>query len=268
MATRTETGTPLATKVAGASGTIEDVAANTGDFLCVVVAAQSTLAPISVAWGNRKMSKELQRIHETPAFMVNFYAIRRVFFGGTRDVTITWSSSIDAKVAFAFTLDSPHVLDEVARSILTASDAPSVGPTDEHLYRDDFCVGVLVAEGGTPDAAPTGITAGWSTGTRVGTAGPPPVSNLTINQYYRQLSNSAGVSLAGSAADARDWVCLLGAFKLVRQHCVDYWGSIVDLGATVDYKGSLYVVVDVFPRRNVLELETVGRVSAVECEVR
>ena len=253
-------------KVAGTTLTISNVAANAGDFLCVVVGGQIAAAPTGVTWGGRDMNKAIQRLHTTPAFGSTIWTIRRVANTNSRTVTITWGSSINTKVAYAFTLDSPHVIDEDARALLTASTAPSVGPTSEHLRRDNFCAGILLAEGPTNDAVLTGITAGWTTGLRIGTAGLPQISNLTANEFYQQKTTCVGVTLAGTATTARDWIGLIAAFRIVEHSCIDFYGSVIEDGDLVNYKGTSYTVNEVHPRQNAVTLSTVGRVSAVECE--
>ena len=266
MTTYTARGSNTA-KALGNTLVIADVAANTGDFLCIVTGGRSASPPTGVTWGLREVNKAAQRIHSTPEFTANMWTIRRVANGGTRDVTITWGSSIATKTAYAFTLDSPHVVDEIARNILTESANPTVGPTAEHLRRDNFCAGLLLAEGPTNDAVLTSITSGWTTGRRVGTVGIPPISNLTMNEFYQQCSTSSGVTLAGTATTARDWIGLIASFKLAQHYCVDYYGSIIEAGDNVSYNDTEYVVSNVYPNRNVIDLPTIGFVSAVECEV-
>ena len=266
MATLTERGSATA-KASGTTLTISDVTASAGEFLHVIVGGQTNVSPSSVTWGAREMNKSLQRIHSTPNFTANYYTIRNVLRSGTRNITCTWGSAISTKIALAFTLDSPFVVDEVARNLLTASTAPSVGPTATHLRRDDFCIGLLLAEGGTPDTAPTGITSGWTTGTRVGTSGTPPVSNLTANWYYQQTTDCTGVSLAGTAATARDWIGLIAAYRPVIFQCSDVNGSAIEAGDSVKYQGTSYTVNTVYPKQNIIDIGAIGRVSAVECEV-
>jgi len=135
------------------------------------------------------------------------------------------------------------------------------------LRRDDFCAGLLLAEGPTVDAALTGVTAGWTAIARVGTLGAPPIGNLTANGFYQQKTTSSGVTLAGTATTARDWIGLIAAFRPVVHECVDKFGSSIKAGDLVDYEGSSDTVDTVYPLRNVVDLATAGQVSAVECEV-
>ena len=268
MATLTERGSNTA-KASGTTLTVTSVSASAGEFLHIIVAGQTNVSPSTVTWGVRDLNKSLQRIHTTPNFTANYYTLRNVANSGTRTITCTWASAINTKIALAFTLDEPFVVDEVARNILTASTAPTVGPTATHLRRDDFCVGLLLAEGPTTDSAPTSVTAGWTTGTRVGTAGAPPVGNLTANWYHQQATDCTGVTLAGTAATARDWIGLISAYRPAELHCVDYYGSQIEAGDTVEYlpDNTTYTVNTVFPKQNSIDIGAIGRVSAVDCEV-
>lgn len=267
VTTYTDRGDPATAKASGTTLVIKDVTAAEGDFLCIRTGGKSISPPSSVLWGNREMNKVLQRIHATAEFTANYWSIRRVLHGGTRDVTITWPSAITTKIASAFTLSGPHVIDEVDRSLATASTAPSVGPTETHLRRDNFCDGMLLAEGPTNDAVLTGVASEWTLGPRVGTVGVPPISNLTMNTWHQQCADCAGVTLSGTATTARDWIGLIASFKVAQQYCIDISGSVIEVGDVVDYQGVEEIVSAVYPNRNVIDLPIAGTVSAVECEV-
>lgn len=268
MATRTAVGTPVTDKTASTTLTISSAALNSGDFLIVGIGSNGAIAPASVKWGARDLTKVGQRIDTVNNIVTTVWAARYVRDTATRDIVATWTTGPNAKAMVASKLDSGHVRDEIARSLNALTTAPSVGPTAEHLRRDDFVFGYLVAEGpDLNDTAPT--VSSMATGQRIGTAGLPQTSNITINEYYLQSTTSGGVTLSGTLATERNWCNVLVAFKVAQGYCVDINGSVIEVGDTVIYlpNSTEYVVSSVDPLRNSIELTTIGSVSAVECEV-
>lgn len=266
MATRTAKGTAK-TKASGTTLTLASVACSDGDSLFVGLGFQGTTPPATVKWGGRQLSKVGQRLHSTPAFGCAVYQARRIINTDTRDIVATWASALDAKVLLALTLDTPHVKDEIIRAVQTGSTAPSVGPLAEMDRSDEFALGILCSEGPQNNDTPPTLAGGWTAGQRIGTNGPPPVSNVTILEGYQQLTSSPGVTLSGTGATSRDWCSVLIGFRPVIMTATDKFGSTIMVGDTVVYGGSTYTVNALRRGQNHVELTGFGWVSASEVEV-
>lgn len=272
MATRTALGiahdkttsTTLATNSHGDPANFL-VSLTKGECLIVGIGCNGVNPPDTVKWGGRDLKKVGQRIDSVNGIVTTVWILIEAFNTDSRDLVATWTTAPSAKAMTVSKLNFAHVRDEIARNLDAASSTPSVGPTAEHLRRDDFMFGYLVAEGGTPDTAPTVST--MLTGQRSGTAGPPPVTNVTVNEYYLQCTTSNGVTLSGTLADARNWCNVLIAFKVAAEYCVDYWRSPIEAGDVVRYGGTTHTVNSTIPERNVVDIGTIGKVNASECEV-
>lgn len=259
MATKTDKGT-RSNKASSTTSTLSNVTVAVGDSLYCWICSDGTDWPESVNLGNRRMHKVGHRVNNGSSFTVSLWSARQIWKAGTRDIVATWTTATTARNLLAFTLDSPHMRDEIARNIQSASTAPTVGPTPEHLRRDDFITGVLVSEGPSSDTAPT--VTGWTAGQSVGTVGSPPVSNLTMREYSQQATTAAGVTLNGTGATSRDWTNIVVALKPVDDKSFDYNLNAIEVGDTVLHNGVEETVVAQVPNFNKVELSVSGVVPA------
>ena len=265
MATRTAKGTANA-KASGTGLDLAGVACDPEDSLIAGYIFDGANPPDTVTWGARALSKVGQRIHATPDFGVAIYHARRIHNAGTRTLTATWGASIGARAMFAITLDSPHVRDEIARSVQTDSSDPTVGPTAEHDRSDCFALGILGSEGPSGDTAPS-ISGDFAAGHRSGTVGAPPVGNKTLLEVYNQLTSSVPVTASGTGATSRDWCNIVVAFRPAINCVTDVRGNPIETGDNVIYEGVSRVVDALRANRNQAELSVVGWVNASEIEL-
>lgn len=216
MATRTAKGT-TSDKISGTTLTLSNVSCNAGDALIVLVGNQTQNVPTSVTWGLRELNLSRQRTNLTSGHVGSIWIARNIVNTDTRNLTVTWGTAIVAKCMAALTLDSGHIRDQYASNVQTASTAPTTTATPAQTGINNFAVGILVSEGPlTNDTAPT-LAAGWSTGQRIGTDGAPPVSNVTLIEGYKQLTDAAAQTLSGTGATERDWTNVLVTYREILQ---------------------------------------------------
>ena len=237
MATRTAKGTTQS-KTSSTTLTLSNVACISGDALIVMVGNQTTNVPTSVAWGNRELVLSRQRTNITSAHVGSVWIARNIVNTDTRNLVVTWGTAIVAKCMAAITLDSGHVRDQYASNTQLASTAPTTTATPVQTEINDFAVGILVSEGPlTNDVAPT-LAAGWSTGQRIGTNGAPPVSNVTLIEGYKQLTDATAQTLSGTGATARDWTNVLITYRPLSQGIpLDNNGVEILVSDTVTWDG-------------------------------
>jgi len=201
--TRTAKGT-AALKDTGTTLTLSDVSVDPGT-LVVGIGFQGTAAPTGVAWGGRGFIRMGQRIDNTLNFGVSAWKIR-IGKSTARTITATWAATPNARCMLASHLDATLDIDDIARSLSTATGAPSAGPTGTLSTTEDFAFGFHVSEGpANNDTAASSAGGGFSLGQRVGTNGVPPVSNVTIQETYLQTIASTALTSSLSGATARDW---------------------------------------------------------------
>jgi len=235
--TRTAKGT-TSDKISGTTLTLSSISCTIGDALIVFVANQTTNVPTSVKWGVRDLVLSRQRTNATSGHVASIWIARHIVNTATRNITVTWGTSIVAKAMAASTLDAGHVRDSVIGASQTASTAPSVGPSDTLTVNDCFAFGVLASEGPSSDTAPT-LSGSWSSGQRIGTAGVPPISNITLLECYQQLSDNTAVTLSGTGATERDWANVLVVYRPIREAiAIDVNGVEILVDDTVIYEGS------------------------------
>ena len=237
MATRTAKGTAKL-KASGTTLTLASVSANAGDALIVCVGCQQQNAPASVTWGSRELTRSAFVPNSTSGHASGIWIARSLVNTATRDIVATWASAIGARALFAFTLSEGHIRDQFATATQTASTAPSAGPTSVLGEFNDFAIGILCAEGPSSDTAPT--ASGWTAGQSDGTLGAPPISNITIHEFYKQISgDDSAVTLSGTGATARDWAnCVVAYREIAGLAPFDSSGAELLVGDTVDFEGS------------------------------
>lgn len=266
MTARTALGT-TSTKVSGTTLALASITANEGDCLIVMVGGQSANPPTGVTWGGRKLSRVFQRVNATSNHTASIWIARNIVNTDTRTVTATWASSINAKVMAVSKIDVPSIRDDVARNIQTAATAPTSTATGVISVSSSFSVGVLVSEGPSSDTAPT-LDNGYTSGQRVGTAGSPPASNITLLEGFKDIVDAcAAQTLSGTGATARDWANGVVALRPIKSIAWDKFGDEIEVGDFVLFDGNEREVTAIRYQRNQVVLVTDGTVGATECEV-
>ena len=215
MTTFTELGTDkfksTATELSKA-----DITVNANETLLVGCEFQGATPPATATWEGTNLTRNLiktgQRIDTTNNFGVVSY-ICRVQNTHTRTVKLSWSATPNAATVTILKADRLLVKDDIARSLSAATGAPSVGPTGTLHTANGIAVAYFGAEGPNNDTQATGITTGWTLGQWDGTAGVPPVSNVILQEAYRDLSASTAVTVALSGATARNWANIVVTYS-------------------------------------------------------
>lgn len=241
MATRIAKGTAK-NKVSGTTLTLSSVSCNAGDALIVFVGNQTQNVPTSVAWGLRELTKTAHVVNATSGLTASIWIARKLVNTDTRDITVTWGTAVVAKAMAASTLDNGHIRDEFVTTTQQATAAPSIGPTAALSTVDGFGFGLLVAEGPSSDVAPS-VSASptdWIVGQSDGVVGAPPVSNVTIHEFYKQLTNNNALTLSTSAGASpevpRDWASILVGYRVIQETVpIDVNGVEIAVGDTVTW---------------------------------
>ena len=247
MATRTPKGTWKA-KADGDSLESTSFSANAGDALIVFVGNQTQNVPTSVTWGTgsphsgRDLIKTAHVVNTTSGLTGSIWIARKLVNTATRTINVKWPTSIGARAMAAVTLDNGHIRDQFTTTPQQATAAPSVGPTSALSTIDGYGFGLLVMEGPSSDIAPS-VSASptdWLVGQTDGTVGPPPISNITIYEFYKQLDSANALTLSTSAGASpevpRDWANILVGYRVIRDTVpIDVNGSEILVGDTVKY---------------------------------
>lgn len=266
MATRTALGTAKL-KASGTTLQLASQSLNQGDFLAVAVGFQQQSLPSSVKWGNRDLSKSASQINSTSGHGTGIWVLRTVANTDTRNIDVTWGSAIGARVLYALKIDANYIRDQVATAIATASTTPSAGPTSALTEFNEFALVAACSRGPSSDTAPTAT--GWTAGQRDGTVGAPPVSNITLAEFYQWPTDKTALTFSGTGATSSDWAVCLATFRdIIEAPVLDKFGSEIVAGDTVEYKGSTFTVSSVISYREAVLLSDGNQVHAYETEVK
>ncbi len=266
MATPTLEGTAKS-KTNSTSITLSSITGETNECLLVVITFKGADLPTEVKWGNRVLKRSAHRINNSLLFGVAVYTQRNIALGRTSDIVATWASANDLRSISAITLPNEHVKDISASTVQPNTGDPSVTITDTLQQSNEFALGIFLSEGPGSDTSP--VASGWTLITDDGTAGPPPVSNNHWIIYYQNLTTAeADVVFSGTGGTSRNWVNLLITFKDEQPVAWDKYGSRLLVGDVVKYQGTDYTVVSFRRFRNVVELTTIGLVTATETELQ
>lgn len=210
--TRTAKGTAKA-KASGTSLTVSGVAVTADRALIVGIGYAGDVAPSSVKWGGRHLRRKAHHYASNPDLSVVVYIARRINKTGTRDIVATWPTSIGKRVMFVTELDTELRIDQTStKKEGTATAAPATGQTALLATAADFAIGAFVSEGPSSDAAGTAQIEdddSWqsaTSGQRDGTAGAPPLSNITIQETFLELTSTATTRARLQNAGSRKWV--------------------------------------------------------------
>lgn len=208
MPTRTSKGT-ASSKAAGSTLTISDVTLSEGATLVAALGYDDALGhPTSVKWGGRKLHSRIDRDPGGYDIAHSVWTLRSKR-GGTRDLVATWSNNINERAMVAVELKGTRRIDvSAANNDSTATTTPTTGttPTPDTGYA--FALAFFVSEGPQNDTVTSGtidddgLPATATEGQRAGTGGAPPLSNITVQEMYLEMTSavaSQGDLVAGTA---------------------------------------------------------------------
>lgn len=223
--TRTAKGT-ASSKTSGTTLTVASVSAKRGSFLWVAVAYETSQGVPTAKWGNGDLVR-LGFRHNAGASGVAMFARRRVKNPPAKDVVITWPSAIEARAMFVTMLEGVTLKDQVKDRAQDATTTPDSGLTGTLAATNESLIAGFCSEGPSSDAAGT-PTASTVAGQRVGTVGAPPISNVTIAEYFElDLATTAAVKARVTGATSRDW-----AISLVTLEQITETGDLPAAGGT------------------------------------
>jgi len=208
-------GTTLATSsLAFTPGAMQVVALGYDD-------AATGVHPVTT-WGNRILANRPAPATRNPGtydIAMSVHVLSRVKRGTSHVITGTWQSAIVEKVLACGEIVGKNRIDLAAGnndSVATAN--PVTGTTGTLSFADDFAMAFFVSEGPSGDTAGTmQIQDGGSwtnvTGTqRIGTSGAPPLSNVTIQVGWLQLTSSQATQGRIQTATSRLWTSAIVTF--------------------------------------------------------
>ena len=226
MATYTASAT-ASSKTSGTTLATSSLAFTPGNLLIAGLGyddAATGVHPV-VTWGNRILANRPAAATRNPGtydIAMSVWVLPKVKRETSHVITGTWQSAIVEKALACGEIDGKNRIDLAAGnndSVATAN--PVTGTTGTLTFADDFAVAVFVWEGPQTDTdgATMQILDGgtWTnvTGTqRIGTAGAPPLSNVSIQFGWLQLTSSqATQGRIQSAANSRLWTSAIVTFK-------------------------------------------------------
>lgn len=224
MATYTAAAT-ASSKASGTTLATSSLAFTPGNMLVVGLGYDDAATGVhpSVTWGNRILANRPAAATRNPGtydIAMSVWVLPKVKRETSHVITGTWQSAIVEKVLACGGLDGKNRIDLAAGNNDTVATAnPVTGTTGTLSAADDFAMAFFVSEGPSADTAGTmqildGGTWTNVTGTqRIGTAGAPPLSNVTLQVGWLQLTSSQATQGRIQTATSRLWTSAIVTFK-------------------------------------------------------
>lgn len=135
----------------------------------------------------------------------------------TRDIVATWAGNINERAMLAVELEGVNRIDQAAGNNESAGTAtPTSGTTSPLSSPGNYALAFFVSEGpetndtvtsATIDDNGSAVTAGI--GQRAGTNGAPPVSNVTVQEVFLELTSPLPTKADLVASASRLWTCAI-----------------------------------------------------------
>lgn len=199
---RTPKGT-VTDKSSGLTLTISAIElAGDGSALFVGLAYDSGAGSPIIRWGQQRLEPI---VTQTGGGIVCRAAVYlRQGETATHDLVATWDTTAPtAKAMFATELVDAAVPDLVASQFEAGSTDPDSGTASTPSKDPEIYLGVFASEGPASDTPGT-IENGYSDGQRAGTAGAPPVSNVTVHETFKIVTAAESTAAAKTGATQRD----------------------------------------------------------------
>lgn len=213
MTVRTAAGT-ASSKTSGSTLTISNVSLTADAALVVCLGYDDAQGhPTSVKWGQRNLKSRVARDPAGYDIAMSIWTIGSVRDTATKNVVATWAGNIVERAGVATELEGVNRIDERAgNNDSTTTTTPTTGLTIPLSSRFNYALCFFVSEGPSGDTVTSGTihddgsAATASIGQRAGTVGPAPVSNVTVQETFLELTSplaSQGDLIAGTS---RLWV--------------------------------------------------------------
>ena len=219
--TRTAVGTPNSTKASGTSLSINNVTVPEGRSLIVGLCYDNSAgAPTSIKYGKRDLVELKRRANAGTGFTVALWRAAYLRHGTERNIVATWSSAILARAMFALYLDEAGLTDVDQSAEQDATTSPATGTAVTTTEANTIHIAAFMANGPDNDTAAT-ANLGHTIGQRIGTAGVPPVSNITLQETYETLTATGDCRATLTLTTARDCAAVIVAFKARQQFTIE-----------------------------------------------
>lgn len=219
MTNRTAVGT-ASLKPSGSTLTISNVSLTSGAALVVGIGYDDAQGhPTSVTWGQRSLKMRPPSASRNPGtydIAMSVWTVGSVRDTATRDVVITWAGNILERAAVAIELEGANRIDQATgNNEPTGTTTPTTGATSPLSSPGNYALAFFVSEGPSSDTVTsatiddngTPVTAGI--GQRAGTVGPQPVSNVTIQEVFLELTSPLPTKADLVASDSRLWIAAI-----------------------------------------------------------
>lgn len=134
----------------------------------------------------------------------------------TRDVVITWAGNIVERAAVAVELEGANRIDQAAgNNEAVGTTTPGTGATSPLSSPGNYALAFFVSEGPSSDTVTSatidddGTAATAGIGQRAGTTGAPPVSNVTVQEVFLELTSPLPTQADLVAGTSRLWTCAI-----------------------------------------------------------
>ena len=209
-------------KTNGATLTLSDISLDHGAMLVVGLGYDDAQGhPTSVTWGNRQLVRKTNRNPGGYDIAMSMWVIPYVKKPNTRDLVATWAAAIDERAMFATQLmGAGRIDDRMGNNDAVGTAAPGTTATVTLTTDQDFALCAFVSQGPSRDAPGTaeikdaGSFVVATSGQRAGTAGAPPLSNVTIQETYLHLTATDATEGRLQDATARLWVSAILAVRI------------------------------------------------------
>lgn len=170
--------------------------------------------PTSVKWGNKDLQNKPNAATRNPGtydIAMSVWILPRVKRSSAHVITATWAGNIVERAMLVGQINDKNRIDVASgNNDGTATAAPVTGLTATLNTATDFAVAYFVSEGpqnndnaGTAQIKDAGTFTN-ATGThRIGTNGTPPVSNVTIQAAFLQLTSTTATEGRLQSATSR-----------------------------------------------------------------
>jgi hypothetical protein len=211
--TRTAKGT-ASSKASGTTLAVNSVSAVPGDALVVGIVYDTGAGAPTVKWGQRSLRQKSTATQVQSGIAVATFILSHINNTATRNIVATWGGSITAKAMVIVGITGANITDVAAKQGQTATGSPDT-TSDTSTVADTISIAFFGSEGPSSDTVGT-VGSGHTSGQRVGTAGIPPVSNVTIHETYEILSSTGTIQATKTGATSRDWASVIVALKASR----------------------------------------------------
>lgn len=195
---------------------LPDVAVKKNNLIVVMLAYTAQLgAPLTVKWGERELGQRSNKVNIGSGLEASMWTVPAVVNNGTRDIVATWDAPGDtdeARAMIVTVVEGANVVDVCSARQLDATTDPATGAVVTTTVDNTFHVALFASKGPSNDTVGT-PGSGHSGGQRIGTGGPVPISNVTIQETYEELTSIGACRGTLTGATERDWASIIIAFK-------------------------------------------------------